>query len=462
MQTLHAKLAIIGAGPAGSNAAIRAASLGVDVLLIDEKPAAGGQVYHAPDKPQALRDEGDRLRKRLANSGARCLFEHRLWHIGGERHLLLDGPEGPVKVKAKAILIATGAIERWHPFPGWTLPGVIGLAAATILFKAHGIMPGQRVVVAGPGPLAPLVANLIREAGGSVVALVDPAPFSAWLRATPALLTQPEQAFRGARWIVSLKRSGTPILHRHKIQSATSTGTGLMVEIADHKGQVSQFDADALCVGAGLQPTTDTARLIGADIRYDALLGGWIPVLDSDGRMSVPFAYAAGDGAAVRGAIPAVHAGNLAALAAALDLGHIEARQAEPLMKTERRALLQATRLGKAMGRLMMPSPDALGDLPDSSVVCRCEDIDAAAVRAAITDGATTVNALKSATRCAMGPCGGRVCVEGLTALLEQSGIAREAILPPTARTPLRPVPLSGLTGTFEYSDIPLPEPSPA
>lgn len=461
------ELIVIGGGPAGASAAIRARALGLDALLIDEGEAAGGQVYRAA--PAAIRaclpptDPGEQLRARLSASGARCIFGKRVWHAEPDGTLIIGDANGIARVRGKAVIVATGATERFHPFPGWTLPGVVGLAAATAMIKAHGVLPGRRVLVAGPGPLAPLVASLVSKGGGRVVGLVEPTPLSAWLSVLPAMATRVPLAARGAWWIAQLKARGTPIWHGARIEKVVEESDALRATIIDCATDARrEVRCDAVCAGAGLEPSPQLIRLLGAALRFDPDRGGWVPEIDESGRTSVRYLYAAGDGVGIRGAEAAPHAGELAAIAAALDLGRLDPVDAAPMLAATRRALAKASRFGAAMARLMAPSPRALSAIPDTTIVCRCEDLTAGTLREAIAQGARSLGALKSATRCGMGPCGGRVCGEGATALIEECGMSRAEIPPATTRSPLRPMSIAAIAGSFAYSDVPLPEPSPA
>src|SRR5262245_164006 len=211
---------VIGAGPAGAEAAIAARSFGLNVLVIDEAADAGGQVYRIG--PESKESPGQILRQRLIDSGAQLAFGYRLWTLSktssGFRAAAV-GLSSNMIVDASAVIVAAGAIERFYPRPGWTLPGVIGLGAATVMMKAHGALPGRRVLVAGPGPLAPLVANLVQHHGGKVVALSDPNPRHVWLKALPAIASRPSLLLEGARWIGSLRAKGVPVIYGWNIHS---------------------------------------------------------------------------------------------------------------------------------------------------------------------------------------------------------------------------------------------------
>jgi thioredoxin reductase/bacterioferritin-associated ferredoxin len=452
---------VIGAGPAGAEAAIAAREFGLDVLIVDEALDAGGQVYRIG--PESKASPAETLRQRLRDSGTQLAFGHRLWTLSkassGFRAAAV-GPSSTIVADASAVIVATGAIERFYPRPGWTLPGVIGLGAATVMMKSYGVLPGQRVLVGGPGPLAPLVAHLVQQYGGKVVALADPNPRQVWLKALPAIASRPSLLLEGARWIASLRAKGVPVMYGWNIRS---------IEGAHHAEYVTlvrgtrerRFDVDAVCFGDGLFPSTEIYRLLGAEIVYDPERGGWIPSLDSSQRTTIPKLYAAGDGAELLGVAAAPLTGRIAVLAAARDLGKITESEYHGSWTAERNHLGRVSRFGGAFAQMMQPRTWTVAKVPDDTVVCRCEDVTAGQIRNAVAQGATEINALKAATRCGMGPCGGRICGDAVAALMECSGIDRKSIGYWTARQPLRPVPISSLTGSFDYADIPVREPAP-
>src|SRR5262249_20803055 len=203
--TEQPQLIVLGAGPAGMQAAMTASRHGVDTLIIDQAQKAGGQVYRAlptsyAPGPDLQHDKdfaaGETLRQELADSPARVAFGHTVWRIsqgfasqGFEVEAV--SAEGSTIWRPQGVIAATGAYERCIPFKGWTQPGVIGLAAATIMLKSQQTLPGRRVVVAGCGPLLAAVAASILKGGGQVAAVVDLANRSEWLAALPSLLVRP-------------------------------------------------------------------------------------------------------------------------------------------------------------------------------------------------------------------------------------------------------------------------------
>ncbi|WP_420391678.1 NAD(P)/FAD-dependent oxidoreductase [Acuticoccus sp.] len=463
-------VAVIGAGPAGANAALAAAEAGASLALVDEAPAAGGQVWRAPPPgwPELTGAEGaagEALRRRVGAGAIKLLLGHRLWSIArlepGPFRIDLSAEGGPRTLLAERIVAAMGTTERVVPFPGWTLPGVIGLAAATILLKAWDTLPGRRTVVAGAGPLLLAVAAGIVRKGGTVAAVVDLSSRSEWLGVVPALATRPDLAARGARWWAAVAPR-VPILHRHGVRIARGATSVEAVEVGPVDaagapvGEVTTFQADSLAVGHGLVPASELTRLLRARHVFDRALGGWRPDCDADGRTSVPGLYVAGDGAGVRGVDAAVAMGRRAGAAAA---------GAPPRADRDRAVV------GRAMSRLTALRPAMVAAVPHDAVVCRCEDVTRGAIDEAVGAGARDVNQLKHFTRCGMGPCQGRMCADVAAELLAVAlagrtdatavDAARVLVGQWTGRTPLRPVPLEDLVGDYTYADIPVPPPAP-
>jgi thioredoxin reductase/bacterioferritin-associated ferredoxin len=468
-------LIVVGGGPAGVEAALEASRHGLTVTLMDEAPQAGGQVYRAP--PRAFSGDlarkadpiGIRLRQRLEQSRVTTLFDHTVWSVSPGFRVDALGPAGLVSHSVRAVIAATGAQERVVPFPGWTLPQVVGLAGATIMLKSQGILPGQLTLVAGQGPLLLAVAIGILKAGGRVAAIVDLASRAEWLADWPALVSRPDLALRGLGWQARLRLAGVPILYRHAIRLVEEVGDG---EVQVTVGPVTAdgmplddseriFQVDAVAVGNGLTASTDITRLLRAAHHFDPLRGGWVPVLDGDYRSTIPGLYVAGDGAGLAGAAAAACDGRLAGLVAARDLGALSEVDFDKAAAPLRRRARRARRFGTAMARLMVLRPTQVQAIPPETVLCRCEDVTRADITAAAAEGARTLNQLKAWTRCGMGPCQGRICGDVVGAALAAEGCSREEAGYFTGRTPFRPLPLDQIAGDVAYADLKLPPPAP-
>lgn len=464
---------VLGAGPAGMAAATEAARCGMAVALLDEQPTPGGQVYRAPPFPMPPSPDqarGDSLRAALAGSGARHLPQRRAWFVEPGYRVHAVGPDGPEVHEAPRLILATGAHERVIPVPGWTLPGVLGLAAATVMLKAEAILPGRRTVIAGAGPLLFAVAAGILKAGGEVAAVVDLARQGDWLAHLGALASRPDLLARGMAWRARLAAVRVPVLHGHAVVALHGAQELEAVEVAPVDPATwrpldaarRRIAADTCAFGHGLVPDTAVTRLLLARHVFRAEAGGWIAETDGDGRASLPGLWVAGDGAGIAGAAAAEERGRIAALSAARDAGRLDDTTHEALIAAPRAALAKAARFGAAITALMRPRAGAVAAIPPDTVVCRCEDITRAAIDQALDAGARDVNQAKSWTRCGMGPCQGRMCGETLAELVALRRGGREAAGMLTGRPPLRPVPYDLLIGEFDYEALDLPAPAPS
>ncbi|GAB4283303.1 MAG: NAD(P)/FAD-dependent oxidoreductase [Roseovarius sp.] len=460
-----------------------ARAAGLDVALLDEGPEAGGQVWRAPRTP-AARDRsgqdgdgraGADLRRALAASGVRHLCGALVWFVappedaGGAFEVTFSNGQDSRSLRAPRLLAAPGARERVVPFPGWTLPGVLGLAAATALIKREGVLPGRRVVIAGQGPLLIAVAAKALTLGLRPAAVVDLASRGEWLAAAAGLASLPRPFLQGAGWLARLMRARVPILHRHAVVAAHGDDRlrEIVVAAVDAQGRPRPgrrqgIPADTLYVGNGLQPNTEISRLLGVLHDRDPLRGGLVPRTDDWGRTSRAGFYVAGDGAGIRGALPAVLSGRLAGLAAAADAGRLDAhnllQRSAGLLRRRRRL----SRLADVSCRLMALREGQLQGLAEETVICRCEDVTLGDLRRAIAAGAGDLNQLKHFTRLGMGPCQARMCGANAAALVAaETGQAPDAPSMLTPRPPLRPVSIAEMAGAFSYDDIPVPAPAP-
>ena len=469
---------VIGGGPAGITAAVAARRHGATVALLDENPAAGGQVYRATPAGLAAsavatpeQVEGDRLRALLGLSGAVTLFGHTVWSVGPGFRIDAIGTvdaSGPLALTAFKLIVATGTSERVVPFPGWTTPGVIGLAAATILLKSQRMLPGRATIVAGCGPLLIAVAAGILKSGGHVVAVVDVAGAKDWLVRLPALLSRPDLLARGARWLGAIRMARVPLFSRHALRAVREQGNALEVSIgpvdadgAPAPGAERTLTADCVAVGNGLVPGNEVSRVLRAQHRYEAPRGGWVAATDAWGRTSVPGLYVVGDGSGIAGAAVAEHHGELAGLAAVHDLGRLPASTFAHDCNNARRRFDRARRFGGAMAGLMAIRPAQVAAIAEGTIVCRCEDVTRGEIERAIDDGAHEVNQVKAWTRCGMGPCQGRSCGDVIAEIVARRVGGRQAAGFFTGRLPLRPVSLAAVTGDYVYADIPIPNAAP-
>ncbi|WP_293449245.1 NAD(P)/FAD-dependent oxidoreductase [Planktotalea sp.] len=461
---------VVGGGPSGARAALAASAQGLNVALIDEQSAIGGQVWRAKNasilsapKTHETR-AGDALRRDVLASDITHIEGARVWQIetGWTLHVLRKDVSS--ELTCKSLVLATGAREYVQPVPGWTTSGVLGLAGATALFKQSLTPPGKRTIVSGTGPLVFFVASEIRRLGGEVAAVVTPNSRRDWMRALPSMLGRPALLMRGAIWVADLMLAGVPIYWQRVVTDVSGDDQVRGVSIAklDQNWARTSEDimlaADSLCLGNGLIPNIEAAHMLGVPIRHDHALGGWIPETTEDGGTSIDRLYLCGDGTGIRGAEAAAHQGTLTGLCAAADLGHGTVN----LQKQAKAKWLKSARFGMTMTALSIPRVGQAQLTTPETIVCRCENVTRATIEAELNAGAQSSNAIKSGSRAGMGPCGGKFCATAIAQLIAQQSGAPVANIPPaTPRPPLRPVPLSIAAGSFDYDALPIPKPAP-
>lgn len=453
------EVVVVGAGPGGIRAAVEASAAGAQVLLLDDGPRPGGQIYRQlpPEIRPAGRDPlgGSRVKSRpllgdLDRAAVTVIPGAEVWGVLPERVVLVHQAGRPAVHRAGALVLATGAYDRPAAMPGWTLPGVVTAGGVTALVKAQRVLPGRRVLLAGTGPLLLAAATALVHGGARVVGVAEAAP----RRALAGLLRRPGIARQALEVMAALWR--TPIWGRHGLVRIEGTERVERVIVArldegwrPVAGTERALDVDTVVLGYGLVPSPELADLAGCALTYDAGRGGWIPVTDPGRLMatSSPGVFVAGDGAGVGGADVAEAQGRLAGLGAAHHVGKLGATEALARAAPAWRTLRRLAGFRTALQRLLAPRPGLYELATDDTIVCRCEEVSAREIRAAIEDGARHVTEVRAVTRAGMGLCQGRLCVPSLTGLLGRwAGVSPEAAgrLPP--RLPARPVPVPVLT----------------
>lgn len=421
-------VAVVGAGPAGIAAATRAAECGARVVVLDESPEMGGQIWrHRAVRRSRLPREAQRWMSRLEQSGATLV---RGVSVASARRtpdrdaflLLTERANAPEQVRARALVIATGARERFLPFPGWTLPGVIGVGGAQALLKSGVSFAGKRVVISGSGPLLLPVAAALAADGARIALVAEQAAassvmdFAFGLVRTPATLLE-AAAYRSA-FMRTAYRFGTWVTAAH------GAGQVSRVDVTDGRTARS-IPCDVLCAAYGLIPNTELAALLGCATDARGV------VVNERQETSAAGIYCAGETTGVGGADLSIVEGEIAGLGAA---------RAEQLIAPlhARRARLRATadRMDRAFALRRELRTLARAD----TIVCRCED-----VRHGAIDAAWSMRQAKLYTRAGMGPCQGRICGAALEFMHGWRG--------DSVRLPSQPVLYSTLVADFNDSD---------
>ena len=443
-------LAIIGAGPAGMAAAALAAELGLDTVLIDEAEAPGGQIYRAieraPENSPLGADTlaGRKLAADLRNSAARYRPATTVWHIDpavGALSVVAGGASETIA--ARRILVATGAIERPVPIPGWTLPGVMTVGAAQILLKTADFVPEGRAVLAGQGPLLSLVALQLARAGAPPVAVLETTPrqnYAAASRHFGGVWAGRRDFSRGLALGLGLARAGVAV--RRGVRGLRALGRGRLEAVAWEGGEIA---ADHLFVHEGVIPNTQISLALQLMHQWDEGQLCWRPVVDEWSRTSLGAILIAGDGGGIAGAAAAALAGRLAALDAAHALGRIAEAERDAQAVPIRALLARERAIRPFLDALYRPADSVLNPA-DDVIACRCEEVSAGRIRHAVRLGATGPNQAKAFLRCGMGPCQGRLCGPIVGAVIARArGLPIAEIGNYRPRAPYKPLTIGAL-----------------
>ena len=445
------ELAVVGAGPAGLAAATLAARLGVATTLFDEQPALGGQIYRAIEDQPDFAILGDEYRRGVAlaeacrASGARYAPSSIVWQAAPDGTLGVLDPHGARLVQARRIILATGAMERPVCVPGWTLPGVMGVGAVQTLLKASGLVPDVPTVIAGSGPLVFLLACQLARAGAPIAGLCITTPVSRGFAALPRAFGAWRELRQFMRWIGEIRRRGIAIV---------TGATELAIGGAQHAealsfsagGRRQRIEAGLVLLHEGIIPNIQLGLAARLQHVWDAAQLCWRPVTDEWGASSADCLAVAGDGAGVLGAEAAEACGTLAALDAAFRLGRIDRVRRDAEAEPARAVIARARRVRTLLDRVFQPMSGMLLPTDDGTVVCRCEEVTAGALRAAVPLGADEPNRAKLLTRCGMGPCQGRMCGPTVAAIIaHERGIPVQDVGTWRVRVPVRPLPLAAL-----------------
>ena len=455
-----ADLIVIGAGPAGMSAARRAAGCGLSVLLLDEQPAPGGQIYRDVDRASKTRGailgsdftDGRTLTRGLAHENITHLRGAVVWQIEDATRVNFTRNGKAECAEGRRILLATGALERPMPVPGWTLPGVMTAGAAQILLKQSGIAC-ERAVLVGSGPLLYLVATQMVRAGVPPLALVETqtkADLARSLRHLGGALRGWPYLLKGLLMLWELRRAG---IARHVGAShiAVEGDQGASGVTFRAGGIEHRIACDTVLLHHGVVPNTQAARSIDIPHRWDDAQGCFAPVCDDWGRTAVSSVFIAGDGAGIGGARAAALAGELAALEIARDLDRMTEKDRDAEARPLRRRLDAERAARPFIDSAYPPYPGAL--LPaDDTIVCRCEEVTAGDIRRTAGLGCLGPNQAKAFVRAGMGPCQGRYCGLSVTRILsDTNGIPPDATGYYRIRPPLKPVTLGEIAALAEH-----------
>ncbi len=317
-------LVIIGGGPAGLCAAISAAASGASVLIVERDNKLGGQLvkqthmFFGSEKQYAstrgidiadiLFAELEKYKDRvevMKNTTVVAMYEDGMITV-------LQKEDKFIKIMPKAVVVATGAFEKFLAFPNNDLPGIYGAGAVQTLMNVYGIKPGNKVLMVGAGNIGLIVSYQLMQAGVEVVAILDAAP-------------------KIGGYLVhasKIRRMGVPILTSHTVKEAIGTEwleKAVICEVDNRfqpiEGTEKEFDVDVMCVSVGLTPLSELVAMRGCEMKYVPQLSGYVPTRNENYETSVENVFVAGDVTGVEEASAAMVEGYLAGLCAAEKMG---------------------------------------------------------------------------------------------------------------------------------------------
>jgi NADPH-dependent 2,4-dienoyl-CoA reductase/sulfur reductase-like enzyme len=411
--TREFELVVVGAGPAGLAAAVSAAESGIYTAVLDDNPEIGGQIWRGAS--EAIDPEAANWLRRFRKRNIALYCEARVFHRNEQGLLFAETPQETLCFKFKKLVLATGARERFLPFPGWTLPNVMGAGGLQALVKSGLPITGKRVVVAGSGPLLLAVAAYLKQHGAEIPLICEQAPRWALMRFSFSLARHPEKVAQALQLRRVLKN--VPFVPNSWPVRALGHER-LEAVVISRKGKRQTVACDYLACGFHLVPNIELAALLGCKIRNGLVC------VDAFQQTSISGILCAGEPTGVGGLELALVEGEIAGLVAA---GRKAA--AEDLFGARR----TYQRFARSLERAFSPRSE-LKQLPDDgTIVCRCEDVTFAQLKKYCS-----WRAAKLHTRCGMGPCQGRVC-----------GAAAEFLFgwqPDSVRPPVFPVDIESLS----------------
>ncbi len=453
-------LLVVGAGPAGLSAACAASACGLEVAVVDEQSTPGGQLFRNIETPLGRSMLGDGERKlgmKLVEDFRASTAEYHpgtvAWGLE-PRKISCTARGGSEIFHTSSVVVAPGAMERPVPFPGWTLPGVLGAGAADILLRSGGSLledPRAPVVLAGNGPLLLLLGCHLLAGGVRIAAWLDTGN---WARRVlsgafmPAALLDSPYMGKGLSMALKILKGKVPMVTG--VSDIRAHGNRSLEKVSYRvKGEERQIDTGCLVRHEGVIPRTHILNSMGAKHRWDPVQRYWYPETNSSSATSIDGVYLAGDAGYVHGGDASMVKGILAGIDAARRLGVITDDEARYRSLKPLR-LLNRTRFARGFLRhLFAPNP-GIFKVPDETLVCRCESVTAGEIRRVVKEGNGDVNEVKRYTRCGMGPCQGRMCGPALAEITADTlCVSPDRVGTLQVRQPFRPVSLENYCNLY-------------
>jgi len=420
---------VIGAGPAGLNAAITAKQYGAEVIVVDERKDAGGQ-YFKPRSPgfrgfskldrQHL--EGKGLRQKAEQLGVHVYTGQTVWYARKEAEIFeirSVSEDQQICLKSRSIIICTGAFEIPKIVPGWTLPGVMTIGAGQTMARRYGVAPRGKILIAGNGPLGLQLAHELVQLDHTEITLAEKADVRINLPLLKATFYSPSLVFNGVKYRWSILKSRIPVMYGWEVTSIFGDKKVEGAVLSNIKtNEKRTISCDFLMAGEGFAPQMELPRLLGVNVKIDQNTKQIIPIRNEDCSTNVANLWIAGDAGGMGGAILATAQGKIAALGAMQALFPIN-HQAK--IKQVQRKAKWANGFQTALWDIYRSEDES--DTHEELTVCRCEQVSKKKIEEIVKQGAKDLPSIKRETRLAMGRCQGRYCIPKALKLLQSKKI---------------------------------------
>jgi len=456
-------LIIIGAGPGGLAAAVTAERLGLKTLVVDEQPEPGGQIYRSMERSRSENAHvlgkdyfaGKKLVESFRDSGVAYMPNTTVLNIANNFDLDLLSEGTMQRVHGTRLLLGIGAVERPVPMKNWTLPGVMGAAAADILFKSANMTPDEPVVLAGSGPLLLQAACHLVDNGVKIAAMVETASLKDYIKATPFLpkaLLRCSYLIKGLQMRLKVKKAGVPLYIGCRDLEVIGNDRAEGMRFT-YRGKQMNIAAKSVLLHEGVVPNLRLSQALNCKHEWYEPQRYWKPLLDLWGQTSIENISVAGDAAGIGGGPMAAIRGHLAAIDSAYKLQKITESKRNSLAIKHKKKLKREEWIRPFLDHVFPPNHQTLSPKDDETMVCRCEEITAGQIREAIAQGASHPAQIKGKTRAGMGPCQARMCSATISEIIADScSIDIVEVGSLRVRTPLKPLSIEQYA-TMEFDE---------